>query len=80
MVTAVEAQSDVTFDPDTFNPHYSYYDAKDQIHTVWMLDGVTAYNQIRAAEQAGVRGTALVAAWHGGSFALVHLGFNQSHR
>jgi cellulose synthase/poly-beta-1,6-N-acetylglucosamine synthase-like glycosyltransferase/peptidoglycan/xylan/chitin deacetylase (PgdA/CDA1 family)/spore germination protein YaaH len=59
VVTAVEAQSDITFDPDTFNPHYSYYDAKDQIHTVWMLDGVTAYNQIRTAEQAGVRGTAL---------------------
>ncbi len=28
-------------------------------HTVWMLDGVTAYNELRAAERAGVRGTAL---------------------
>ena len=59
VVTAVEAQSDITFDPDTFNPHYSYYDEKDLVHTVWMLDGVTAYNQMRAAERAGVRGTAL---------------------
>jgi cellulose synthase/poly-beta-1,6-N-acetylglucosamine synthase-like glycosyltransferase/peptidoglycan/xylan/chitin deacetylase (PgdA/CDA1 family)/spore germination protein YaaH len=59
VITAVESQSDIVFDPDTFNPHYSYEDEKNQIHTVWMLDGVTAYNQIRAAESAGVRGTAL---------------------
>ena len=59
VVTAVESGSDITFDPDTFNPHYSYEDAKDRVHTVWMLDGVTAYNQIREAERAGVRGTAL---------------------
>ena len=32
---------------------------KNQIHNVWMLDGVTAYNELRAAERAGVRGTAL---------------------
>ena len=59
VVTAVESESDIVFDPDTFNPHYSYEDEKDRVHTVWMLDGVTAYNQIRAAERAGVRGTAL---------------------
>ena len=59
VITAVESQSDIVFDPDTFNPHYSYEDEKNQVHTVWMLDGVTAYNQIRAAESAGVRGTAL---------------------
>ena len=59
VVTAVESQSDIVFDPDTFNPHYSYEDEKDRVHTVWMLDGVTAYNQIREAERAGVRGTAL---------------------
>ena len=29
------------------------------MHEVWMLDGVTAYNELRAAERAGVRGTAL---------------------
>ena len=59
VVTAVESGSDIVFDPDTFNPHYSYEDEKDLVHTVWMLDGVTAYNQIREAERAGVRGTAL---------------------
>jgi peptidoglycan-N-acetylglucosamine deacetylase len=59
VVTAVESGADIVFDPDTFNPHYSYEDEKDRVHNVWMLDGVTAYNQIRAAERAGVRGTAL---------------------
>jgi cellulose synthase/poly-beta-1,6-N-acetylglucosamine synthase-like glycosyltransferase/spore germination protein YaaH/peptidoglycan/xylan/chitin deacetylase (PgdA/CDA1 family) len=59
IITAVESESDVTFDPDSLNPHYSYEDEKNQIHNVWMLDSVTAYNQLRAAERAGVRGTAL---------------------
>jgi peptidoglycan-N-acetylglucosamine deacetylase len=59
VVTAVESGADIVFDPDTFNPHYSYEDEKDRVHTVWMLDGVTGYNQIREAERAGVRGTAL---------------------
>jgi cellulose synthase/poly-beta-1,6-N-acetylglucosamine synthase-like glycosyltransferase/peptidoglycan/xylan/chitin deacetylase (PgdA/CDA1 family)/spore germination protein YaaH len=59
VITAVESQSDIVFDPETFNPHYSYEDEKNLVHTVWMLDGVTAYNEIRAAEMAGVRGTAL---------------------
>ena len=34
------------------------------IHRVWMLDGVTAYNELRAAERVGVQGTAL---WRLGS-------------
>jgi len=59
IITAVESQSDVTFDADTLNPHYSYADEQNTIHTVWMLDGVTGYNQLRAAERQGVRGTAL---------------------
>jgi cellulose synthase/poly-beta-1,6-N-acetylglucosamine synthase-like glycosyltransferase/spore germination protein YaaH/peptidoglycan/xylan/chitin deacetylase (PgdA/CDA1 family) len=59
IITAVESQSDVTFDPETLNPLHSYADEQNQVHTVWMLDGVTAYNQLRAAERQGVRGTAL---------------------
>jgi peptidoglycan-N-acetylglucosamine deacetylase len=59
VMTAVESESDITFDSDSLNPHYSYEDENNQVHNVWMLDGVTAYNQIRAAERAGVSGTAL---------------------
>ncbi len=58
VVTAVESGSDVTYDPSTFNLHYSY-DENGRLHTVWMLDGVTAYNELRASERAGVAGTAL---------------------
>jgi len=59
VIHAVESDSDITYDSDSFNPHYSYEDEGNRIHTVWMLDGVTAYNQLRAAERAGVQGTAL---------------------
>jgi cellulose synthase/poly-beta-1,6-N-acetylglucosamine synthase-like glycosyltransferase/spore germination protein YaaH/peptidoglycan/xylan/chitin deacetylase (PgdA/CDA1 family) len=59
VVTAVESGSDVLYDPDSFNLHYSYDDESNHAHNVWMLDGVTAYNELRAAERAGVRGTAM---------------------
>src|SRR5579862_6816856 len=59
VVTALESDSGVQFDADSLNPHYEYYDEHDHIHEVWMLDGVTAYNELRAAERAGVSGTAL---------------------
>ncbi len=59
VVTAVESETDVEFDSDSLNPHYSYEDEKNNVHQVWMLDALTAYNELRAAERAGVRGTAL---------------------
>jgi peptidoglycan-N-acetylglucosamine deacetylase len=59
VVTAVESESDILLDPDSLNLHYSYEDDNNLTHTVWMLDGVTAYNELRAAERAGVQGTAL---------------------
>jgi len=59
VVTAVESGSDILFDPDSLNLHYSYEDEKNNVHNVWMLDGVTAYNELRAAERAGVSGTAV---------------------
>src|SRR5215472_787532 len=59
VITAVESGADITFDGDSFNPHYSYEDENNRVHTVWLTDGVTAYNQLRAAERAGVQGTAL---------------------
>ncbi len=64
IVTAQESEASVEFDADSLNPHFSYYDENNHMHRVWILDGVTAYNQIRAAERLGVRGTAL---WRLGS-------------
>src|SRR5260370_22889835 len=59
MVTAVESDTQVEYDPDSLNPHFSYEDENNQVHDLWLLDGVTAYNQVRTAERYGVRGTVL---------------------
>ena len=59
VVTASESEANVEYDTDSLNPHYSYYDEHNHVHEVWMSDGVTGYNQLRASERAGVRGTAL---------------------
>ena len=59
VVTASESDSSVEYDADSLNPHYSYYDEHAILLDVWMLDGVTCYNEERAAERYGVRGTAL---------------------
>jgi peptidoglycan-N-acetylglucosamine deacetylase len=64
LVSAVESESSVDFDSDTLNPHYSYEDENNTVHDVWFLDGVTAYNEVRTAERAGIHGTAL---WRLGS-------------
>jgi cellulose synthase/poly-beta-1,6-N-acetylglucosamine synthase-like glycosyltransferase/spore germination protein YaaH/peptidoglycan/xylan/chitin deacetylase (PgdA/CDA1 family) len=64
LLHAYESETEVDFDPASLNPHYSYSDEHDHTHQVWMLDAVTAYNELRAAERLGVQGTAL---WRFGS-------------
>src|ERR1700674_4066003 len=64
IVTSTESEAQVQFDSDSLNPYYSYSDEHNFIHRVWMLDGVTAYNELRAAERVGVQGTAI---WRLGS-------------
>jgi peptidoglycan-N-acetylglucosamine deacetylase len=64
VVRAVESEADVTFDPASLNPHYSYQDENDVVHNVWMLDAITAYNELRSAEALGVQGTVV---WRLGS-------------
>src|SRR3984893_7818938 len=59
LVTASESEAQVQFDADSLNPYFSYSDDHEHIHRVWLLDGVTAYNELRAAERVGVQGTAL---------------------
>jgi len=54
----------VSFDTVSLNPRYSYSDEHERTHRVWMLDAVTAYNQVRAAERGALRGIAL---WRLGS-------------
>lgn len=64
LLHASESESEVEFDPASLNPHYSYSDEHNHVHQVWMLDAITAYNQLRAAERLGVQGTAI---WRLGS-------------
>jgi cellulose synthase/poly-beta-1,6-N-acetylglucosamine synthase-like glycosyltransferase/peptidoglycan/xylan/chitin deacetylase (PgdA/CDA1 family) len=64
LLRAFESETEVEFDPASMNPHYSYSDEHDHTHQVWMLDAVTAYNELRASERLGVQGTAL---WRMGS-------------
>ena len=48
--TAQESQADIDFDADSENPHYSYKEDDGTSHEVWFLDGVTAFNEIHAAD------------------------------
>jgi peptidoglycan-N-acetylglucosamine deacetylase len=64
LLHAFESETQVEFDSASLNPHYSYDDEHNHVHQVWMLDAVTAYNELRASERMGVRGTAL---WRLGS-------------
>jgi cellulose synthase/poly-beta-1,6-N-acetylglucosamine synthase-like glycosyltransferase/peptidoglycan/xylan/chitin deacetylase (PgdA/CDA1 family)/spore germination protein YaaH len=64
LLHAFESEAPVEFDAASLNPHYSYSDEQNHVHQVWMLDAVTAYNQLRASERLGVQGTAL---WRLGS-------------
>src|SRR6266581_2553924 len=64
LLHASESETQVEFDSGSLNPHYSYDDEHNQVHQVWMLDAVTAYNELRASERMGVQGTAL---WRLGS-------------
>jgi peptidoglycan-N-acetylglucosamine deacetylase len=64
LLHAYESETQVEFDAVSLNPHYSYSDEQDHVHQVWMLDTVTAYNELRASDRLGVQGTAL---WRLGS-------------
>jgi len=64
LLHAYESEAEMEFDPASLNPHYSYSDEQNHTHQVWLLDAVTAYNELRASERLGVQGTAL---WRLGS-------------
>ena len=56
--------TDVEFDDDAMNPHIAYLDENNIRHDVWFLDGVTALNQMSAAQSLGIDTFAL---WRLGS-------------
>ena len=63
-LAARDSEEDVDFDSDSMNPHVSYLDEHNHQHDIWFLDGVTALNQMRAAQTLGIQTFAL---WRLGS-------------
>ncbi|HXZ80748.1 MAG TPA: glycosyltransferase [Terriglobales bacterium] len=63
-LSAHDSESTIDFDSDFLNPHYAYTDDNNTRHDVWFLDGVTAFNQMRAALSMGIQTFAL---WRLGS-------------
>lgn len=64
VLEARDSDAKIEFDPQTRNPYFRYEDEGGVQHTVWFLDGVTAFNQMRAARRYSVAGFAL---WRMGS-------------
>jgi cellulose synthase/poly-beta-1,6-N-acetylglucosamine synthase-like glycosyltransferase/peptidoglycan/xylan/chitin deacetylase (PgdA/CDA1 family)/spore germination protein YaaH len=64
VIDARDSEAQIEFDPVTQNPHYEYDEEDNSHHTVWFLDGVTAFNQMRAASGYNPAGFAL---WRLGS-------------
>lgn len=62
--TARESDATIEFDPDTLNPGFSYEEDDGKEHEVWLLDAVTAFNQIHRADVYRPAGYAL---WRLGS-------------
>ena len=63
VIDAHDSEAQIEFDPATRNPHYEYDEEDGSHHFVWFLDGVTAFNQMRAAS-----------GYHPAGFALWRLG------
>jgi cellulose synthase/poly-beta-1,6-N-acetylglucosamine synthase-like glycosyltransferase/peptidoglycan/xylan/chitin deacetylase (PgdA/CDA1 family)/spore germination protein YaaH len=64
VIDARDSKAQIEYDQTTGNPHYDYYEDDDSHHIVWFLDGVTAFNQMRAASGYHPAGYAL---WRLGS-------------
>jgi len=61
---SLDSPSEIKFAAPDKNPHFSYTEDDGRDHTIWFLDAVTAFNQIKAAEHYRIGGLAL---WRLGS-------------
>ncbi len=59
MESAQDSNATISFDDATNNPHFSYKEDNGTRHDVWFLDGVTAFNEIHAADVYEPAGYAL---------------------
>lgn len=56
---AAESDAVPTWDQASGNSTFAFDDEQGQRHTVWILDGASAFNQLSLLERAGVRNVAL---------------------
>jgi len=49
VISARDSDAKIVFDPASRTPMFEYDDEDDTHHSVWFLDAVTAFNQMRAA-------------------------------
>lgn len=61
---SLDHPTDIKFDPVSKNPYFSYDEDDGSKHTLWFLDAITAYDQIRSAQGYSPAGFAL---WRMGS-------------
>jgi cellulose synthase/poly-beta-1,6-N-acetylglucosamine synthase-like glycosyltransferase/peptidoglycan/xylan/chitin deacetylase (PgdA/CDA1 family) len=64
VLTANESSSTIAIDPASLNPTYKYYDEANILHTVWLQDATTAFNEYRSLGAYRPHGVAL---WRLGS-------------
>jgi poly-beta-1,6 N-acetyl-D-glucosamine synthase len=64
VLSARDSEANIAFDPETSNPHFSFIEDDGKRHDVWFLDGVTAFNEIHAADDYRPAGYAV---WRLGS-------------
>lgn len=64
VLTAKESEGNIRLDPVSLNPTFDYADDNDHIHQVWMLDAVTAFDQLVVIRSIRPHGVAL---WRLGS-------------
>jgi cellulose synthase/poly-beta-1,6-N-acetylglucosamine synthase-like glycosyltransferase/peptidoglycan/xylan/chitin deacetylase (PgdA/CDA1 family)/spore germination protein YaaH len=63
-LAARDSEAKIAFDPASRNPHFDYDEEDGSHHSVWFLDAVTAYNELRDAARYRPAGYAL---WRLGS-------------
>jgi peptidoglycan-N-acetylglucosamine deacetylase len=64
VVVARESEGKISIDPTNLNETYTYYDNNNELHTVYFLDAVSAFNEIVEANRYQPNGFAL---WRMGS-------------
>jgi cellulose synthase/poly-beta-1,6-N-acetylglucosamine synthase-like glycosyltransferase/peptidoglycan/xylan/chitin deacetylase (PgdA/CDA1 family)/spore germination protein YaaH len=58
-LAALDSGVSIGFDPASLNPNFQYSDDDGRVHTVWFLDAVTTFNQLKVTDPWRPRGYAL---------------------